>query len=220
MVRQLRAPVAVQDFHKVWSDDSVHLTLWEPVPPAGYCALGYVATTDYRKPPAFSAFCVRDDATHFSDAKPLVAAQLQTGLNDLGPQGRTSLTLCSYDPSTLALTKRAPGTEGTPQFILSLPAPTEGRAPSRRDSIGSASGGASPPLTLHLGTSSMCVRVRNILRAPLLELETAGIDAECEVHQDGGARATLNFSPEVWSYNAALKEWEPMVEKFPVRVCC
>jgi Vacuolar protein sorting-associated protein 62 len=207
----------VQDFQRAWHDDASRLTLWEPVPPAGYCALGFVTSTDQRKPPNWSAYCVRDRATRFATDRPVTAMRYSTAANEFTSQPKSTISLCVYDSATLALQKREPATEDRPCFVLALPSAGEG---------GSAAGGApasgaaaaAQPISLHLVTSSVCVRVRNILRVPLLELETAGIDAECDVCADGGARATVNFSPEVWSYNAALKEWEPMVEKFPVRV--
>jgi hypothetical protein len=202
-------PRCVQAFKRLWSDDSgaTGLTIWHPEAPPGYCSLGAVATTDSRPPPPMSAFCVRHDAALLSQSPPLVAVQISVGNNDFHSQPSTamSISLCVYDMATQAMQLRRPSTQAQPCFVLSLP-------------TAAVPGDAAPAVTLHLGTGSVCVRVRNILRVPLLELETAGIDAECEACCDGSTRATVNFSPEAWSYNAAIKEWEPMVEKFPVRV--
>lgn len=194
----------------MWSDESARLSLWEPVPRRGYCSLGLVATTDQRKPPTFAAFCVRDDAMRLTEEPPHALTRIRiAGSEFLATQAQT-ISLCSFDRQTLALQKRTPNDEKQPCLILDLPklqAAQPAGAPA-----------ATVPKTIHLGTGSACLRVRNILRVPLLEAETAGIDAECEVLASGVMRASANWSPEVWAYNAPLKAWEPVVEKFAVKV--
>ena len=125
------------------------------------------------------------------------------------PASSGSVSLCVYDPQTQALQLRKPTTQAQPCFVLQLPEVA---------AAGDGGAAAAATTTLHLGASGVCVRARNILRVPLLELEMAGCDAECEIGGDGGTRATMNFSVEAWSYNPALKEWEAMLDRFPVRV--
>ena len=202
----------LQDFHRVWSDEAARLTLWEPVPPRGYCSLGLVATTDQRAPPTFAAFCVRDNAMRLSEEPPHAVTRLRIAGNEFlaTAQQAHTISLCSYDRQTLALQKRSPSEEQQPCLILDQPKLQAVQPP------GAAA--AAVPTTVHLGTGSVCLRVRNILRVPLLEAETAGVDAECEMLASGVVRASANWSPEVWAYNAALKAWEPVVEKFAVKV--
>lgn len=202
----------------MWSDNSGPggLTIWEPVPPPGYSALGVIAATDKQRPSPRAAYCVRDDATFLTNSPALHAIQITPDNVDFfGDNAPSTISLSVFDPATLAVQLQPPNGQNTHCFVLSLP---PAREPIGDSALPAGASGATQPLTVHLGTSSVCVRVRNILRVPLLDLETAGVDAECQMGSSGEMRATVNFSPEMWSYNAGIKEWEPVVEKFPVRV--
>jgi Vacuolar protein sorting-associated protein 62 len=206
----------VQDFRRLWTEGpgSSALTVWEPVPPAGYVALGAVATTDGRPPPSFTGYCVRADATRRlpRDSKPLEYVHVTARRDD--PFGvappPAAVALCVFDAQLLALRLRAPGAEAAPAAVLALP----GVAASGAVVAGS---GAAQPLSLHLNTNSVCVRVRSILRVPLFEVETAQAIAECTMHGDGRVQATATFRPEMWSYNEPIKTWEPMLEPVPIQ---
>ena len=175
-----------------------------------------MATTDKQRPSPRAAYCVRDDATFLTNSPALHAIQITPDNVDFfGADAPSTISLAVFDPATLAVQLQPPGGQKKSCFVLSLP---PAREPIGDNPLPIGADGATQPLTVHLGTSSVCVRVRNILRVPLLDLETAGVDAECQMGSSGEMRATVNFSPEVWSYNAGIKEWEPMVEKFPVRV--
>jgi hypothetical protein len=226
----------MQEFQRLWSDDSGPggLTIWTPLPPPGYCAVGHVATTDKnRQPPSFGAYCVRDSATFLTTASPKVEVQITPENYDFrGSERPASVFLRVLDNATHALQLCHPQERKQPGFILSLPSgraesfpgaaesqslPTLGRPSELPHAMQPEQLSAMQTLAFHLRTSSVCVRVRNILRVPLLEIETAEINVDCDVNSSL-VRATANFSPEAWSYNAALKEWEPMLEKFPVKV--
>jgi hypothetical protein len=140
------------------------------------------------------------------------------------------ISLFVVDNTTHALQLRHPNEQPRPTFILSVVSgnkdgsfpggPEPYLQPAASKGLPSAMQSKAPamqPLAFHLRTSSVCVRVRNLLRVPLFELETAEIQVDCDM-DSSLMRATTNCSPEAWSYNAALKEWEPMIEKFPVKV--
>jgi hypothetical protein len=185
-------------------DESDGLTIYEPIPPPGYRALGMVAMKNKLPPPALSAFCVRSDAVRDAQGPPI--RQLDD-LYSMQP-GDVAVSLCAYDRATHALQLRPSGGMRTSFPVLSLPSP---EAAQLNTSI--------QPVTVHMNSSSICVRARNILRVPLLEVETSKLQAEYSLQADGSVSASAFCSPEVWSYNEHLKEWEEVIQKVPLQVC-
>lgn len=189
----------------VWQDDVDGLSIFRPVPQPGYSAVGMVATKHGQPPPALSASCVRSDAVKESHEKPLVC------LGDLFPMSQgVPVSFCTFDRATHALQLRPKGSTKATCPVLNLPSSTPGQPNSP----------AVQPVTVHMNSSSICVRVRNILRVPLLEVETSKLQAEYSILADGSVSAMASCSPEVWSYNGPLKEWEEVVQKVPLQVCC
>lgn len=54
--------------------------------------------------------------------------------------------------------------------------------------------------------------MRDTLRVPLLEIESKHLSGEATVTESGSVHAKLDAQPEMWSYNAPLKAWEPVLE--------
>lgn len=188
----------------MWQDDVDGLAIFRPIPPPGYASVGMVATKNGQPPPALSAYCVRSDAVKDTHEKPLLC------LDDLFPtQQGVAVSLCTYDRATYALQLRPRGSTKATCPVLNLPCstPVQPNTPPVQ------------PVTVHMNSSSICVRVRNILRVPLLEVETSKLQAECNLQADGSVSAMASCSPEVWSYNEHLKEWEEVLQKVPLQVC-
>lgn len=207
----------LQDFRRIWGEGSgAHpLTIWEPVPSAGYVALGAVATTDNRAPPPHAGYCVRADATRKLPAgsRPVESVRVAPRRDDPfagAAAPAPAVELCVFDEQLGTMRLRSIGDEG-PQPVLALPGATASGSPAGGDA-------AAAPLSLHLSTGSVSVRVRSILRVPLFEVETAQAIAECTYHGDGRLAATATARPEMWSYNAALETWEPMLDCVPLQV--
>jgi hypothetical protein len=163
-----------------------------------------VATDNGHAPPALSAYCVRNDAVRETQDPPLRI------LDDLYPMqpGGVAVSLCTYDRATHALQLRPRGSTRTKCPVLGLP-----NLETAQSIIP-----AVQPVTVHMNSSSICVRARNILRVPLLEVETSKLQAEYTLQADGSVSASAFCSPEVWSYNEHLKEWEEVIQKVPLQV--
>lgn len=192
----------VQDFQPVWKDEVDCLTIYRPVPPPGYRAVGMVAEVDDKRPPALAAYCVRNDMVTDTHASPLIC------LEDLFPvQQGVAVSLCTYDRTTRALQLRPRVTAKSTCPVLNLPS-----------SPAVTQAAATQPIKVHMSSASICVRVRNILRVPLLEVETSDVGADYDLQANGCISASANCSPEVWSYNEHLKEWEEVIQKVGVQV--
>ena len=187
----------------VWQDDFDGLCVFRLIPQPGYTAVGMVATKNGQPPPALSAYCVRSDAVKETHEKPLIC------LGDLFPMTPgVPVALCTYDRATHALQLRPRDASKAACPVLNLPSSSSAQPNSP----------AVQPVTVHMNSSSICVRVRNILRVPLLEVETSKLQAECSILADGSVSAMASCSPEVWSYNGPLKEWEEVIQKVPLQL--
>jgi hypothetical protein len=62
------------------------------------------------------------------------------------------------------------------------------------------------------------VQVRDTLRVPLLEIESKHLSGEASITETGLVTAKLDAQPEIWSYNAPLKAWEPVLEPCQLQV--
>jgi hypothetical protein len=181
------------------------------VPPSGYVALGMAATMDSHPPPSHAAFCVRSDAVKSASISPRICVQVTAFREEVfATTPAQSVSLCVYDPLTLALQLRSHNSETMPSQLLALKSYSQ--VQERTESAGAL------PFSLHVNTSSVCVRVRNLIRVPLIEVETAQVIMEYEMKANGCVHALLTCSPEIWSYNAPIKEWEQVLERVPVQV--
>lgn len=71
------------DFEQVWrnagSTDSANCTIWRPIPPDGYVALGLVCANDRDKPSLNSVRCVRADLVIASHVRELIWSDKSSG---------------------------------------------------------------------------------------------------------------------------------------------
>lgn len=185
----------------MWKDEGSRssLSVWKPIAQPGYAALGMVATTDGRPPPSFTAYCVRNDLCSMTTDPPSVNVNVTAPSDDLYGPPPTLVSLCVYDNALQTLQWRPTVATGHPCPVLDLSgtiATTPIESPRAN------------PFSVHINISSVCIRVRDILRVPLLEVETSQVMSECEMRPNGLLSGNASCSPEMWSYNAPLKTWE------------
>jgi hypothetical protein len=86
------------DYRLVWDDrgsgGNQNLSLWEPIPPAGYKAMGTVATTSYNKPSLEAVVCIRADRVETGKAGDFI-------YNDRGTGADRDLSLYKVSISSL-----------------------------------------------------------------------------------------------------------------------
>eukprot|EP00892_Ulva_mutabilis_P007576 jgi/Ulvmu1/5190/UM021_0207.1 len=193
-----------KDFQKVWRDDDSRssLTVWKPVAHPGYAALGMVATTDGRPPPSFTAYCVRNDLFSMTTDPPFINVNVTAQSEDSFGPPHSSVSLCVFDRALQTLQWRPTVATSHPCPVLDLSG-TVPTTPIESPKL--------QPFSVHINVSSVCVRVRDILRVPLLEVETSQVLSECEMRPNGLLSGNASCSPEIWSYNAPLKTWEQVM---------
>lgn len=97
------------DFERVWTDSGSGATtdasIWRPIPPAGYVALGLVCSNDPGKPSPNAVRCVRADLVIAATVSDLI-------WNDKGSGARQNFSAWDIDPPTAAAGEIyfAPGT--------------------------------------------------------------------------------------------------------------
>lgn len=88
----LRAPV---DYQLVWQDEGTgalsNASIWRPLPPEGYVAMGLVYGVDYDKPSRHAVRCVREDLVMAAQAGELI-------WDDKGSGAASDLSLWSVTP--------------------------------------------------------------------------------------------------------------------------
>lgn len=185
------------------------MSVWKPIAQPGYAALGMVATTDGRPPPSFTAYCVRNDLFSMITDPPFVNVNVTAPSDD--PFGPTppSVSLCVYDHALQTLQWRPTISTGHPCPVLDL----SGTVPTTALESPKAH-----PFSVHVNVSSVCIRVRDILRVPLLEVATSQVMLECEMRPNGLLSGNASCSPEIWSYNAPLKTWEQVMAPVGLQV--
>jgi hypothetical protein len=97
------------DFERVWTDEGsgakTDTSIWRPIPPAGYVALGLVCSNDLTKPSLNAVRCVRADLVIASNVGDLI-------WNDEGSRAKKNFSAWSIEPPTAAAGEIyfAPGT--------------------------------------------------------------------------------------------------------------
>lgn len=169
-----------------------------------------VATTDGRPPPSFTAYCVRSDLFSMTTEPPYINVNVTAPTDDLYGSPTSTVSLCVYDHALQTLQWRS-----TSRPIHSCPVlDLSSTIPATR-----IEGPKVLPFSVHVNVSSMCIRMRDILRVPVLEVETSQVMSECEMQSTGRLTGNASCSPEIWSYNARLKVWEPVMAPVAVQVC-
>ncbi|NVZ20297.1 Vps62-related protein [Pseudomonas costantinii] len=102
----LRPPV---DYHLVWQDEGTgarsNASIWRPIPPEGYVAMGLVYGMNYDKPSRHAVRCVREDLVVTAQAGELI-------WNDKGSGSANDLSAWSITPPDASVGELylAPGT--------------------------------------------------------------------------------------------------------------
>ena len=85
------------DFELYWKDTGsgavTRASIWRPIPPAGYVALGLVCANDYNKPSLNAVRCVRADLVIAANVSDLI-------WNDKGSGAKMSFSAWSIEPPT------------------------------------------------------------------------------------------------------------------------
>jgi len=83
------------NFELVWKDSGsgakTYVSIWRPIPPEGYVALGLVCASDHEKPSVNSVRCVRMDLVTPANAGPLI-------WNDKGSGAKQNFSAWSIEP--------------------------------------------------------------------------------------------------------------------------
>ncbi|MHC8384239.1 Vps62-related protein [Pseudomonas sp. LB3P14] len=97
------------DFEQVWKESgsgaAARTSIWRPIPPAGYVALGLVCSSDHGKPSTNAVRCVRADLVIAANVGDLI-------WNDKGSGATLNFSAWSIEPTTAAAGEIyfAPGT--------------------------------------------------------------------------------------------------------------
>jgi hypothetical protein len=153
------------DFELVWKESgsgaATRTSIWRPIAPQGYVALGMTCSSDHGKPSLNAIRCVRADL--------VVAADLGDLLwDDKGSGAKLNFSAWSIDPPTAAAGEIcfAPGTFiGAPShnkpatgpfaYALRIPIPVQVSVPAE-----------APVLTAHMNPESAVARVTQTARLP------------------------------------------------------
>lgn len=98
-----------EDFERIWTDEgsgsATDTSIWRPIPPAGYVAMGLVCSNDLIKPTLNAVRCVRADLVITSNVGDLI-------WNDEGSGATENFSAWSIEPPTAAAGEiyLAPGT--------------------------------------------------------------------------------------------------------------
>lgn len=168
-----------------------------------------VATTDGRPPPSFTAYCVRNDLFSMTTDPPFINVNVTAQSDDPFGPPPPSVSLCVFDRALQTLQWRPTVATSHPCPVLDL----SGTVPTTVIDSPKVQ-----PFSVHVNISSVCIRVRDILRVPLLEVETSQVLSECEMRTDGLLSGNASCSPEMWSYNAPLKTWEQVLAPVGLQV--
>ena len=119
---QLPPAVPPTDFLLAWRDGACPgqpVTLWEPVPPSGYVALGFVAVPQLEEPSRASVRCVRADLCYESQV--VGSTPLWAGVSADSSRSGMAVWLVDNDSKTFVVSR--PGRDGSvpkPSRVLGL----------------------------------------------------------------------------------------------------
>ena len=196
------------------------VALWRPVPPAGYVALGCVATANHRTPSSDSVRCVRKDLVS-ETATPFVVVWTTAGAErKLGPQ---RASVWALDKRTHAFWACEPPASAPPNAPLGTKAELadasfyELAPPDASSRGGSAGGPVGTEISVTLGdVGALFFYVASSGRPlPLLDLTLR----RCRAHmfsRPGGAALEVKGELGAEVYNSHADAWEPVLEPWPL----
>ncbi|KAK9819963.1 hypothetical protein WJX72_004515 [[Myrmecia] bisecta] len=206
----LRSP---RGYEMVWTDEAMRedkaLTLWKPVPHPGYVAIGCVATLGRNRPSRTIVRCVRADGVSRADI---------TAMNPVwrlpSYKARKALAVMIADERLGTFMAYPVGSMPQPEDLWHLRLLDQDEAQGPSEQAQQAGGG----LNVVIKTGATSILVRDALRRPLLELELSAIEAGLRRLSSSAMQAYMGFTTSLWSYNATITAWEPVIEPWDLIV--
>ncbi|KAK9834254.1 hypothetical protein WJX81_000411 [Elliptochloris bilobata] len=202
-----------QGYELVWADDAARperrLAFWRPVPYEGYVAMGCVMGRGSKPPSRQLVRCLSAKAVARGDSgsgRPLVKM----------PSSGRRAGFAAWPADSRLGTFVVTHPEGSPSpgeaLRLCLLEELLDRKLAPRGSQATAGGRIN--VVLKSGASSLLVR--DALRRPLAELELGEVSAGLSRSPPAVMQAYLGVRLSVWSYNALVTTWEPVLEPWDV----
>ncbi|KAK9815130.1 hypothetical protein WJX73_008307 [Symbiochloris irregularis] len=203
-------------FEMVWMDESVPpekcLSLWKPRAPARYAAMGVIASIGTSPPDPHLTRCVREGEIEFHEARGLSPSAV---LKENGRRLRLACWLADERLGTFSTTIGEPsgGGRGKGHEKERAPAMLRLHLLNREEEMTqhhpSAQGGG---MNVVVRAGATSILVRDALRRPLAELELGALQCSICWLSSSLCQAYLGVAVGIWSFNAPVGAWEPMLE--------
>ncbi len=213
---------APRDYELIWSDgtqkEDARLCFWKPIPHEGYVAMGCVASVGMM-PPRKGIKCVRKDAAVTGTVPRLPVWAVRASEKSLPPFSIWSVddTLGTFvvDPTDsynssnsldkwkLKVSDEAPFTGGEDEVAAAVAAQQAGHG-----------------VDVLVNTGCISVLLLDALQVPVVEIETASLEAGVHGPSRQVVQAYLGLRPGMTAFNGSLKHWEPVVEPVDIIFKC
>ncbi|KAL4527774.1 hypothetical protein Ndes2437A_g02912 [Nannochloris sp. 'desiccata'] len=214
---------APRDYELVWSDgtqkEDLRLCFWKPIPHEGYVAMGCVASIGMM-PPRKGIKCVRKDAAVRGTVPRMPIWAVRASEKSIPPFSLWSVdeTLGTFvvDPTDSYNTNNL-----LEKWKLKV---TDEAASSISEEEATAAAVAAQQaghgVDVIVNTGCISVLLLDALQVPVVEIETASLEAGVHGPSRQVVQAYLGLRPGITAFNGSLKHWEPVVEPVDIIFKC
>lgn len=212
-----------RDYELVWSDGTLkedsRLCFWMPIPHEGYVAMGYVASLGMM-PPRKGIKCVRKDAAARGTVPRMPIWAVRASEKSIPP-----FSLWSVDETLGTFVVDPTDSYNTSNLLEKWKLKVTDKATSsiseeEATAAAVAAQQAGHGVDVIVNTGCISMLVMDALQVPVVEIETASLEAGVHGPSRQVVQAYLGLRPGISAFNGSLKHWEPVVEPVDIIFKC